>query len=198
VGASNLEKVDVRIICATNRAPLKAAQEEHFREDLYYRLHVIPINHPPLRERGSDILEIARRFLTEFALEEKRIFNGFSPETESKLLAYSRPGNVRELQNAVRNVVVMEPGGTITPKMLPVSFDAITRATLSVSTAPVSGIEVTGGSRTEVVRPLWQVEKETVESAIDACEGNIPQAAALLELSSSTIYRKRQSWKHSS
>ncbi len=195
VGSDKVEKVDIRFVCATNREPLQAVQEGHFREDLYYRLHVIPIHLPPLCERGNDVLEIARRFLTEFAEEENRIFNGFAQETESIFLAYGWPGNVRELQNTMRNIVVMGSGGAVTLEMLPASFDTIQPGVLPTPVATVPYIEAEGSPGAEIIRPLWQVEKAAIESAIDACGGNVPRAAALLELSPSTLYRKRLGWK---
>ena len=110
VGSSKQEKVDVRFVCATNRDPFAEVKAGRFREDLYYRLHVIPILLPPLRERGEDVLQIARRFLAEFAKEEGKRFDGFTPQAERLLLEYDWPGNVRQLQNVVRNIVVLHAG----------------------------------------------------------------------------------------
>ncbi len=93
-----------------------------FREDLFYRLYVVPIHLPPLRDRGQDIVEIARAALARFAAEEGKRFDGFSPETEQVLMAQDWPGNVRQLLNVVRNVVVLNDGGTVTPAMLPLSL----------------------------------------------------------------------------
>jgi len=107
VGSSRLEKVDVRFVCATNRDPMLEVQAGRFREDLYYRLYVVPLELPPLRERGTDVLLIARQFLAQFSKEEHRKFKGFTPEAEQALMAYHWPGNVRQLQNAIRNVVVL-------------------------------------------------------------------------------------------
>jgi two-component system repressor protein LuxO len=120
VGASRVERVDVRFVCATNRDPMLDVQAGRFREDLYYRLYVVPIELPPLRKRGDDVLLIARHFLAQFSHEEKRRFRAFTPDAEQALLAYSWPGNVRQLQNVVRNVVVLqEDGEWIDVNMLP-------------------------------------------------------------------------------
>ena len=119
VGGSKLEKVDVRFVCATNRDPLLEVQEGRFREDLFYRLYVVPVELPPLRARGEDVLLIARHFLTQFAKEEKRHFRAFAPEVEQALMAYSWPGNVRQLQNVVRNVVVLHDDEIASMAMLP-------------------------------------------------------------------------------
>jgi len=108
VGASRLERVDVRFVCATNRDPMLEVQAGRFREDLYYRLYVVPLELPPLRDRGDDVLMIAQHFLAQFSREENRKFRGFAPDAQAALLAYGWPGNVRQLQNAVRNVVVLQ------------------------------------------------------------------------------------------
>jgi two-component system repressor protein LuxO len=119
VGSSRMERVDVRFVCATNRDPMAEVLAGRFREDLYYRLYVVPVELPPLRDRGDDVLRIARHFLTSFAREEGRRFRGFSPDAEAALLAYGWPGNVRQLQNAVRNVVVLHDGELVDAGMLP-------------------------------------------------------------------------------
>ncbi len=119
VGGSKVERVDVRFVCATNRDPMLEVQAGRFREDLYYRLYVVPIELPPLRDRGDDVLLIARHFLASFAREERRRFRGFTPEAEAALMAYSWPGNVRQLQNVVRNVVVLHDAELVDAAMLP-------------------------------------------------------------------------------
>ena len=119
VGSEKLEPVDVRIVCATNRDPYAEVQAGRFREDLFYRLQVISIELPPLRDRGDDILLIARFFLEKYGREERKAFKGFSGEAESILQTYAWPGNVRQLLNVVRNVVVLNDGDEIKPFMLP-------------------------------------------------------------------------------
>lgn len=191
VGSSRQEKVDVRFVCATNRDPLAEVKAGRFREDLYYRLHVIPIQLPPLRERGEDVLQIGRRFLAEFAKEEGKRFDGFTPQTERLLLEYDWPGNIRQLQNVVRNIVVLQSGPRVEVSMLPPPLDQL-RPKFAM---PESGDALQSASQTsQAIRPMWLVEKETIEQAIAHCDGNIPQAATLLELSPSTIYRKRLAW----
>lgn len=119
VGSEKLEPVDVRIVCATNRDPYAEVQAGRFREDLFYRLQVISIELPPLRDRGDDILLIARFFLEKYGREERKAFKGFSAEAEGILQTYAWPGNVRQLLNVVRNVVVLNDGDEIKPFMLP-------------------------------------------------------------------------------
>jgi DNA-binding NtrC family response regulator len=193
VGGNKTETVDVRLVCATNRDPLKEVAAGRFREDLYYRLHVIPVQLPPLRERGDDVLPIARRFLADFSREEGKEFVGFSADAEARLRAYAWPGNVRQLQNVVRNIVVLHQGLVVTPDMLP--------PPLSVSAGPSLAVAEPAGQKNgdkldvAAILPLWAVEKEAIERAIAFCGGNIPKAAALLEVSPSTLYRKRLSWQ---
>ncbi|MBC7739159.1 MAG: sigma-54-dependent Fis family transcriptional regulator, partial [Candidatus Saccharibacteria bacterium] len=119
VGANRPQKVNVRIICATNRDPLDAVRRGHFREDLYYRLFVVPIHMPPLRDRGNDVIEIAESALQQFAQEEGRHFDGLSREVIDLFRRLPWPGNVRQVLNVMRNIVVLNPGGLVTLAMLP-------------------------------------------------------------------------------
>jgi DNA-binding NtrC family response regulator len=198
VGGSKLEKVDLRIVCATNRDPLREVEEGRFREDLYYRLHVIPIHLPPLREREDDVLEIARHYLAEFAKEEKKGFTRFSPEAEQALRHYHWPGNVRQLQNVVRIVAVLHDGDTVMPEMLPPPLGTPQPVPAHAAAAPAGALPVPRPHvppSPDSIKPLWEVEKDAIEDAIAACDGNIPRAAALLQISASTIYRKRLAWQ---
>jgi len=194
VGGGKTETVDVRLVCATNRDPLKEVEAGRFREDLYYRLHVIPIWLPPLREREDDVLPIGLRFLTDFAKEEGKDFVGFSPETEARLRAYSWPGNVRQLQNVIRNIVVLNQGRLVTPDMLPPPLDRPLQTSSPATASVAAPNDHAPPVSNEAIRPLWLVEKEAIERAVAACDGNIPKAAALLEVSPSTLYRKRSAW----
>lgn len=200
VGGSRLLKVDVRFLAATNRDPLQMVREGHFREDLYYRLHVTPIALPPLREREDDVLMIARRFLGDFAAEEGKGFSRFDDEAERMILSYRWPGNVRELQNVVRTTVVLNDGEEVTAAMLPDALHGEPsegRAVLQAADAAVGRHAPQSPFRdaSGAIRPLWQVEKEAIERAIRASGDNIPRAAAALQISPSTIYRKIQAWK---
>lgn len=205
VGGSKVEKADIRFLCATNRDPLAEVEAGNFREDLYYRLHVIPVHLPPLRERGGDVLEISAHFLKEYAAEENRDFDGYAPDVEKIIESYNWPGNIRQLQNVIRNVVVLNEGGVVTREMLPPPLDkleadmAIPRDT-APETAPVAEYgspagagNADAGDDGDIV-PLWKVERDVIERAIAACDGNIPKAAAQLGISPSTIYRKKMSW----
>jgi DNA-binding NtrC family response regulator len=198
VGGTRLERVDLRIVCATNRDPMKEVEEGRFREDLYYRLHVIPIHLPALREREDDVIDIARHFLLEYAAEESKSFVRFAPDVEAILQAYYWPGNVRQVQNVIRNVVVLHDGETVVVSMLPAPLSTQPPApplSRPAATSLASASPVAAESGPRPIKPLWLVEKDTIEEAISACEGNIPRAAALLDISPSTIYRKRLAWQ---
>jgi DNA-binding NtrC family response regulator len=190
VGATRPQKVNVRIICATNRDPLDAVKRGQFREDLYYRLHVVPIHMPPLRDRGDDVIEIAEAALQRFAEEEGRQFDGLSPEVAALFRRLPWPGNVRQVLNVIRNVVVLNDGGVVTPAMLPDD--------LGGSPPPVEPPR----SRTAIEpvldglldRPLAEVERMVVLATLAKHGGSVPRAARVLELSPSTLYRKLESW----
>jgi DNA-binding NtrC family response regulator len=119
VGAVRPRKVNVRIVCATNRDPLEEVRQGRFREDLFYRLHVVPLHLPPLRARGDDVIEIARLQLQKLAAEEGKTFRGLDPEVEDLFRRLPWPGNVRQLLNALRNVAVLHDGPLVARDMLP-------------------------------------------------------------------------------
>ncbi|MDB5528790.1 MAG: luxO [Devosia sp.] len=187
VGEAGVRKVDVRVICATNRNPMTLISEKKFREDLFYRLHVLPIHLPPLRQRPSDIMVLARHFLARYAGEEHKAFDGFSGECAQALMAAEWKGNVRQLQNLVRRLVVMFDGGEISGAMI-AAADIESRGT-----AEMIGTSVPQ-QRVQAILPMWQQEQRIIEDAIASFGGNVSLAAAALEISPSTIYRKRQSW----
>ena len=193
VGGSKEESVDVRFISATNKDPIEQMQRGLFREDLFYRLHVIPIQMPPLRARGEDILLIAEKFLHACAKEENKNIQSFSKEVKTLFLNHSWPGNVRELQNTVRNIVVLNHSKIITPEMLPPSLQTIQPF---IPLADKSKHTDKPTSRTQqsdnTIIPLREVEMQAIERAIDLCAGNIIKAAELLDINPSTIYRKRK------
>lgn len=208
VGGERLEEVDVRFVCATNRDPIAEVAAGRFREDLFYRLHVIPIILPPLRERGTDILTIAQQFLADFSREEGKNFDSLSAEAESAFSDYSWPGNVREMQNVIRHIVVLNEGPEVMADMLPPPLGDSPGKPVPASAAtppapplpePISSARNgedpdIADAMAEAIRPLADVERETIETAIRLCDGNIPKAAHYLGVSASTIYRKKQTW----
>jgi two-component system, repressor protein LuxO len=187
VGESVARTVDVRVICATNRNPMQLVSEKLFREDLFYRLHVLPIHLPPLRQRPSDILSLAQNFLARFAAEERKQFDGFDAEVADLFVAREWPGNVRQLQNLVRRIVVMFDGGVVTA--------AMANAADIESRGPLGGAAAPAMISDPRILPMWQQEQRIIEDALSAFGGNIARAAAALEISPSTIYRKKLSWE---
>ena len=197
VGSSRPEKVDVRFVCATNKDPLAMVEKGLFREDLYYRLHVVPIEMPPLRARGEDVLHIAEFILKKQNIEEGKSFCRFDDSAQNILVGYDWPGNVRQLENVIRNMVVLNSGDLITTDMLPVQISQGRGKIASGNSNDGTQINVLnrGVSKEISIRPLWKTERDAIKQAIAFCEGNIPKAAKLLEVSPSTIYRKLQSWE---
>lgn len=221
VGGTKEEKVDVRFVSATNRIPWDEVKAGRFREDLFYRLHVIPIELPALRMRGKDVLLLAQKFLKEYNAEEGKQFKSFSGEVKKILQTYHWPGNVRQLQNIIRQMVVLNSSAVIDESMLPSLFKSdsgnslaqikpvisITRANQASAINSRESLAIdeqsssknlqaadSGIDNVEIIIPLWLSEKQTIEAAIEQCGGNVPKAAALLDISASTIYRKRQGW----
>ncbi|MGL4238970.1 sigma-54-dependent transcriptional regulator [Tabrizicola sp.] len=192
VGATRPRKVNVRIVCATNRDPLDAVRRGHFREDLYYRLYVVPIHMPPLRDRGQDTIEIAEAALARFAQEEGRIFHGLTPQVRNLLSSLPWPGNVRQLLNVMRNVVVLNQGGWVTPEMLPPGL------TEEEPSAELPGVPQPlapdATSESLVGLTLAEAERRLIEATLAQYGGSIPKAARVLDVSPSTLYRKIEAW----
>jgi two-component system, repressor protein LuxO len=193
VGGNRIEQADVRFIAATNRDPVAEVRAGRFREDLFYRLHVIPIHLPPLREREGDVLELAEAFLKRYAGEERKAFRNLSADACAALAAYPWPGNVRQLENVIRSAVVLNQGVELTRAMLPAMITSDLQAQASGEPARTDE-ETRGPADASVLRPLSIQEREIIEHAVALCDGNIPRAAAYLDISPSTIYRKKQSW----
>lgn len=197
VGETRYRRANIRFIAATNQNPGRAVRDGRLREDLYYRLYVIPLHLPQLRQRGHDVVLLAKEFLARSSFEEQKKFSGFSRSAEHWLNGYHWPGNVRELENLIRRIVVLNAGGEIDetmlsgcvqpaldPDMLP-SPDPVLQAPVAV--LPVDHVN-------DNVEPLWQSEKKAIEKAIVMCGGNITAAADRLQIDPSTIHRKRALW----
>jgi two-component system repressor protein LuxO len=175
--------IDVRVICATKVPLTQLMEHRQLREDLFYRLHVLPIHLPPLRQRPSDVLPLARHFLHRFGDEQGKRFAGFSAEAIAVLGGSEWPGNVRQLENLMRRIAVLADGGEVSASMLQAS-----------AAAGELGPQGGRAERRAPVRPMWEQEQRIIEDAIASFGGNVSLAAAALEISPSTIYRKRQSW----
>lgn len=194
VGSDTELTADVRILAATNRDPLFEMREGRLREDLFYRLHVVPLRIPPLRERGDDVVFLAEHFLQNFAEQEERGGSTFSEDARREFRRYPWPGNVRQLENIIHRLVLMSEGDSI-------GYDDLRQAisdsdVVDGTNAPTRNTAFGAQDAKPVqVEPLWLTEKRAIQAAIDACDGNINRAAGLLEVAPSTIYRKIQSWK---
>jgi len=206
VGATRARKVNVRILCATNRDPMEAVRRGRFREDLYYRLHVVPIHMPPLRDRGEDIVEIAEAALARFSREEGRGFRGLAADARAAFLAAPWPGNVRQLLNVLRNVVVLNDAAEVTAAMLPpeVQGEAPGDGPAPGAPGPAEGRAGAAGSRPRlppvptleglIGRPLAEIERIVIEETILRAGGSVPKAARMLDVAPSTLYRKMEGW----
>jgi DNA-binding NtrC family response regulator len=200
VGSNEIETVDIRFVCATNRDPMQEVREGRFREDLYYRLHVVPVHMPPLRQRENDILMLAELFLAKFSHRDGKKLHQFSSEVQQLLLNYPWRGNVRELENWIQNIVVLHDGETVESFMLPISN--ITKEDIApeynhdvdMSAATSSIKPMIANSLNNKISPLWVTEKATIQRAIELCNGSVNKAAGKLEVAPSTLYRKIQSW----
>ncbi len=202
LGEDLVRPADVRIVCATNKDPWAEVAAGRLREDLFYRLHVIPVEMPPLRDRGDDVLMIARAFLARFSDEEGKTFSGFSAEAEAALVRYRWPGNVRQLQNVIRNVVVLSEGPVVDladlpADILPQAGDRLGRPVVASLHAGAGAISPTtkAAGRSQSLVPLDDAIRQHIEAAIALCDGSIPRAAAILEVAPSTIYRRIEAWQ---
>jgi two-component system repressor protein LuxO len=182
VGSSRTEQVDVRIICATNRTPEQEVAQGRFRQDLYYRLAVVPLHMPPLRERGGDVGLLAQAFLQSFAAEEGKHFAPLGPDHLAALSACPWPGNVREMQNVIRRAAVLLPGPDLPLHALALPAAGDTPTPPAILARALAGLT------------LDQIERIAIETAIDAAGGSLPAAARALGVSPSTLYRKRERW----
>ena len=191
VGATRPRKVNVRIVCATNRDPMDAVRRGEFREDLYYRLFVVPVHMPPLRERGEDVIEIAEAALSRFSREESKQFSGFAPEVKDLFRKLTWPGNVRQVLNVVRNVVVLNKGGQVTLAMLP---DGLQNDQPSPVESRCPALARSSAMEGLIGRPMAEIERMVIEETIARNEGSVTKAARVLELSPSTLYRKLEGW----
>ena len=171
VGGERTLKADVRIISATNRDLEAMVQEGAFREDLYYRLNVVSLRLPPLRERREDIPLLVDHFMQRFARENHRVITGLSREARDLLVKYDYPGNVRELENIIERAVVISRGPIITTADLPF-FESLPQVAPSLS-----------GPSASLPEALESLERRMIQEAMTQTEGNQTQAARLLGLS---------------
>lgn len=179
LGENKTREANVRVIAATNRDLEKEVAEGRFREDLYYRLNVITVTMPALRDRPNDLLAFAESYLKFFNGQMKRGVKKFSPEAVRCLLAYPWPGNLRELRNSIERAVILASGPEILPKDLPQSVQTATHP-------PADGALTVGSMVT-----LEELEREHIRRVVEATP-TIQEAARVLGIDAATIYRKRR------
>jgi DNA-binding NtrC family response regulator len=217
VGGKRPVKVDVRIVSATNKDLAKLVAEGRFREDLYYRLNVFPIEAPPLRERREDIPAMVTRFVARFNAEEGRAVRGCAPETLDMLVGFDWPGNVRQLENSVFRAVVLCEGETLQPEDFPQIAGVRPRQLSAANDAlPVGAYEAANDAAPSApqgtpmtvtiveqhappvpifdegghLRRLEEVERDLIEFAIEHYAGHMSEIARRLGIGRSTLYRK--------
>ncbi len=176
VGSTNLEKVDVRIIAATHRDLKKKVRDGSFREDLYYRINVVEVDLPPLRDRVEDIALLAAHFLKKYAERSGKRIPGIVPEVHRAFRIYSWPGNVRELEHAIERAVILCTGDTITVADLPPAIAGFSPELLT--------------KKSSLDHLTVQFERYCIERAFEEEEGDPRRAARSLGISLSTLYRK--------
>jgi transcriptional regulator with PAS, ATPase and Fis domain len=177
VGGTRDIKVDVRVIAATNRSLDAMVKEGTFREDLFYRLNVIPIAIPPLRERKEDILPLARHFLAEANRTFHKTVKRFAPDTEVLLLGYAWPGNVRELKNLVERLVILSTGESIDAHSMPPQFSRTPEGRAPEETPATA-------------RTLAAIERAYIVKVMQQANGNKSEAAKILGITRQTLRKK--------
>ena len=180
VGGNQVRRVDVRLVAATNRDLLARVAEGKFREDLYYRLKVVTVELPPLRERPGDTPKLLDHFVAHFAAAHKRPIRGLTPEARTLLTRYAWPGNVRELKNVVEQMVLLSRSDVIDVDDVP---DAIRGAPQAAAVAEGGGYELIGKTWTEV-------ERDLIRTNLEHQRGNRQKTAEVLGMGERTLYRK--------
>jgi two-component system response regulator HydG len=180
VGGDTVIRVDVRVIAATNKDLPELVSGGRFREDLYYRLNVVGLTLPALRERAEDIPLLALHFLEAFALKNRKEVKGFTPQAMDRLIRYAWPGNVRELMNAVERAVVMTRGDFLTEE--------------DVSLIPTAAMPEPEQPAAAGARPLEEVEKATILITLKAADGNKSEAARRLGITRRTLHKKLKAY----
>ena len=178
VGSTRPKKVDVRFVAATNKDLQREVAEGRFREDLYYRLNVISINLPPLRDRPEDIEPLARHFLRRFAARMAKDIHDITPEGLAALQSYGWPGNVRELENVMERAVILTGGSTVTGDVIPLH---------SVRTPAV---QAPSASPRQTMVPLEEMERQHIEAVLRGNNYNKSRTAEVLNISRRTLDRR--------
>ncbi|HPW64751.1 MAG TPA: sigma-54 dependent transcriptional regulator [Candidatus Omnitrophota bacterium] len=183
VGGVKTIKVDVRLIAATNKTLIDEVKKQSFREDLYYRINVIYLKMPPLRERKEDIPPLVNTFMRQYGIQNGKKLRGIAPDALEALLRYDWPGNVRELKNIVERMIVLSAGEELTLDQVPDDIRG---------PRPVAASFVSGNS---AVTTLTDAEKELIRNALRETNGNKSKAAEKLGISRRTLYRKIEEYQ---
>lgn len=170
VGSEKQIRIDIRLICATNMDLAKMVQEGRFREDLYYRINTVHVNVPALRERPSDIIPLAERFMRQYAVKYRRAVETIADDAAQRLVSHLWSGNIRELQNVIEKAVILSEGKTLLLKDLSLN-------------APVK-------TTSDVKQTLEEAEEKTIRDAMIRCNGNLSMVAKELQISRPTLYSK--------
>jgi two-component system, NtrC family, response regulator HydG len=189
IGSNDPIKVNVRVIAATHRDLDAEVKAGRFRQDLYYRLKVVTVTLPPLRERLDDIPLLCDRFIQEFNSRHGKKVKGIATIVYRAFKSYGWPGNVRELKNTIESMVVLDTNNELGPDDMP--DQSILQATHALPAAPTSS----SGSDSLLGRPLAEVERYYIERALQAAGGNREEAARVLGIGERTMYRNIQDWK---
>ncbi|WP_432407970.1 sigma-54-dependent transcriptional regulator [Wukongibacter sp. M2B1] len=188
IGGLEQIEVDIRIIAATNKNLEEAIAKKEFREDLYYRLNVVPIHIPSLRERKLDIQELSKYFLDIYSAKFKKRFKGFTEEAIEKMISYSWPGNVRELKNIIERIVILNDGSLINDKQLPNELQNQKSSIKAVNNMKISEESIkTDFSLEEEVAKL---EKHYISKALKQSRGNFSAASKILGISRHALNRR--------
>jgi len=188
VGGEETLKVDVRVVCATHRHLKTEVEAGRFREDLYYRLHVVPLRVPPLRERPEDIGELARHFVAKHAGRVNSLVTGLAPETVSALCRYAWPGNVRELENVIEQSLVFAEGSTLAESDLPAFLQAPSARGVGQNQLPVPH-----GDR-PLPDILEDLERQLIDRAYEKARHVKTETARLLGIKTSALYYKLEKY----
>ncbi|MDP8244241.1 MAG: sigma-54 dependent transcriptional regulator [Candidatus Hinthialibacter antarcticus] len=201
VGGKDKIQVDVRVVSASNRDPMEAIEQSRLREDLYYRLNVVNVPIPPLRDRKEDIPELAEIFLQRYSQENQKSFEELSSDTLEALCNYDWPGNVRQLQNCLQQCVVLGDNKILEADMLPdivrnsapthfYSKSLVDDDYSDLDEASTGHLSTDAPRRGGKIRPLIDMEQEAIDGALQITHGNVALAASALQISTATLYRK--------
>lgn len=214
LGDHKMKSFQAHVITASSTSLRDAVSNGQFRSDLFYRLNVIAIDLPPLRERGKDKLLLANHYLTKYCNTENKQGMTFGKAASDLICRYEWPGNIRQLENIVHSLIILSESEEIDAELLQrqlfgnshrpqLDTKPLTESQPEVQQDSSQNSHVNNNNTIEIpqnsqqpIQPLWLAEKSYIENAIEKCNGNIPKAAAILEVSASTLYRKIQNWKN--